>query len=184
MRSDVAGAGSRSREISRVVGRFRHLARRFFGVLSARVEPSELSILDRYFSASERHLFLRMRIADQRHSLDLCGRLIRDGHSDPDLIRAALLHDVGKAFGPLPLPFRVAFALCRMADSRLAAWLAHPDRPGLFLPFQIAGNHAAIGARAAEQAGSNSTVVRLIAGHDSVGDDDLSRLLHQYDGQM
>lgn len=166
------------------IERFPHLVRRFFGVLSARVDPDELAILDRYLCPGERDLFLSMRVADQRHSIDLCRRLQRDGHADPDLLRAALLHDVGKAFGSLPLPHRVAFALCRMIAPDFARWLAERDRPAWRRPFYLAAHHADIGARAAERAGSNPRVVCLIGGHDSPGGDRLSRLLYDYDGRM
>lgn len=166
------------------IARLPHLVRRFFGVLSARVDPAELAILERYLCPAERALFLSMRVADQRHSLDLCRRLVNDGHVDPDLLRAALLHDVGKAFGELPLPYRVTFALCRLLSPDFASWLAAPERPAWCRPFYLAAHHAVIGARAAERAGSNARVVCLIGGHDSPGDDHLSRLLYDYDGRM
>ena len=166
------------------IARFPHLVRRFCGVLSARVDASELVTLDRYLNASERDLFLLMRVADQRHSLDLCRRLEGDGHTDPDLLRAALLHDVGKAFGPLPLPHRVIFSFCRLVSPGLASWLARRDSPRWCRPFFLAANHADIGARAAARAGSNPRVVGLIGGHDSPGRDRLSRLLYHYDGRM
>ncbi len=168
----------------KALARILHLARRFLGVLSARVDRHELAILDCYLCPGERELFLSMRVADQRHSLDLCRRLRRDGHADPDLLRAALLHDVGKAFGVLPLPYRVTFALCRLLTPGLADWLSAPERPAWCRPFYLAAHHAAIGARAAERAGSNARVVCLIGGHDSPGGDHLSQLLYDYDGRM
>lgn len=167
----------------RLAERLRHLVVRFFGVIRARIEPGELSLLDQYFGPTERELFLSMRVADQRHSLDLCRRLQRDGHDDPDLLRAALLHDVGKAAGPLPVPYRVIYSLCRLVDPSLACWLGKHDRPSLIRPFYLAAHHAQIGALAAERAGSNQRVVQLIRRHDTPNDR-LSSVLYRYDGEM
>lgn len=161
-----------------------HLARRFVGALSARVEPAELAPLSTLLSPAEEDLFRAMRVADQRHGLDLLARLRRDGHDDPDLLRAALLHDVGKSLGFLPLGFRVAYGLSRLISPRLAAWLGDVRRPRWCRPFYLAAHHAEVGARAARQAGSNPRVVDLIHGHDAPGSDELSRLLYRYDGQL
>jgi len=166
------------------VADLQHLARRFVGAVSARVDRAELAALDQLLSPAERQLFLAMRVADQRHSLDLYRRLECDGHADADLLRAALLHDVGKALGPLPLAYRVAFALCRLTSPGLAVWLSQQSRPTWCRPFYLAAHHAELGARAAERAGSRLRVVQLIASHDSPGGDRLSRLLYRYDGQM
>jgi len=165
------------------VERLRHLTGRFFGVMRARVDPAELCLLDDYLGPAERNLFLSMRIADQRHSLDLCRRLRCDGHGEPDLLRAALLHDVGKAAGPLPVVYRVIYGLCRLISPGLARWLGRLERPSLVRPFYLAAHHAGIGALAAERAGSNQRVVHLIRRHDAP-DDNLSSLLHRYDGEM
>ena len=38
-----------------------------------------------------------MSVSDQRHSLNVMRTLRRQGHTEPDLLAAALLHDVGKS---------------------------------------------------------------------------------------
>lgn len=161
-----------------------HLARRFLGAVTARVDPAELAPLGDYLSSPEQDLFRQMPVADQRHALDLFHRLHRDGHTDPDLLRAALLHDVGKALGRLPLAYRVIFSFSRLLSDRLARWLGEPSRPRWCRPFYLAAYHAELGAEAAARAGSNPRVVALIAQHDAPGRDPLSRLLYRYDGQM
>ncbi len=47
-------------------------------------------------SPGELLLFERMARFDQRHALDVYHTLLRGGHTDPLLLRAALLHDCGK----------------------------------------------------------------------------------------
>jgi hypothetical protein len=163
---------------------FPHLVRRFFVTLLARVDPVSIGTLDRVLSPAERRLFLTMSESDQRHSLDLCERLRRDGHDEPDLLRAALLHDVGKASGSLPILYRVAFTLAAMAHPRIAGWLGRPGATVWRQPFFLAAHHPEIGAVAAARAGSSPRVVGLIANHNKPGVDSLSRLLYSYDRRM
>ena len=161
-----------------------HLVRRFFVTLLARVDPVGIATVDRVLSPAERDLFLTMNESDQRHSIDLCERLWSDGHAEPDLLRAALLHDVGKASGSLPILYRVAFTLAVMASPRLARWLARPGLTVWRQPFCVAAHHPEIGAIAATQAGSSPRVVGLILNHNQPGADSLSRLLYAYDRRM
>lgn len=125
-----------------------------------------------------------MANADQFHSLELCARLVGDGHADSDLCRGALLHDVGKSAGPLPLGYRVAYALAAYLLPAMARRLADAPQGGWRHPFYVAANHAALGAALAERAGSSSRVVALIRGHEEPGRDELSRLLYDYDRSM
>jgi hypothetical protein len=160
-----------------------HLARRFFATLVGRVRADDLTFVDRYLTARERSLFLTMSSADQRHSVALCERLRRDGHDDVILLRAALLHDVGKATARLPIFCRVVHSFAAVSSPRLAGWLTQSDK-GWRRPFYVAANHAVLGAAAAARAGSGEEVVRLIAGHGARGDDPLSQTLHDYDRRI
>lgn len=170
--------------LPRLAGRCFHLARRFIDAVSARVDEAELVGVAAYLGPGEQALFRTMSVADQRHSLDLCQRLARDGHRDSDLLAAALLHDVGKSAGPLPLPHRVAYALVRLISPAGARALAASERPAWRQPLFVAAHHAAIGAGLAERAGSNARVTRLIRGHEVRGEDRLSELLFEYDRTM
>lgn len=174
---------SRSRPILLLL-RLPHLARRFFGALGAGGRDVDPSLAARLLSPEEYALFSRMSAADQRHSLALCEKLLRDGHCDADLCRGALLHDVGKSVSPLPIGYRVAYALAAHLWPDLAGRLANAPKPGWRYPFYVAANHAALGTALAAEAGSSPRVVALIRGHEEPGSDNSSRLLYDYDRSM
>lgn len=160
-----------------------HLARRFFGTLVGRIDPDHQTIVEEYLNRLERSLFETMSAADQRHSLDLCERLRQDGQVNPDLLRAALLHDVGKGTRRFSVGFRVMYTLALIIFPRLAAWLSSTD-DGWRRPFYVVAQHPRIGAAAAKRAGSTGKVVSLIAGHGTRGSDPLGQTLYDYDRRM
>src|SRR2546421_12516754 len=72
----------------------------------------------RWLPATALPLFNSMSAADQRHSLSVCQGLLERGCTDPDLLAAALLHDVGKAEGRVPFwtrPVIVLGKLCALS---------------------------------------------------------------------
>lgn len=70
-----------------------HLVRRFFGFLTARpLSPIEQVFVNESINSELRELFYTQRMEDQRHAVDVASRVA----GDPDVIEAALLHDIGK----------------------------------------------------------------------------------------
>ncbi|MFV1998903.1 MAG: hypothetical protein ACC654_00910 [Acidimicrobiia bacterium] len=70
-----------------------HLVRRFFGFLTAApLSPKEQVEIHEALPSRLAPLFFAQRPEDQRHALDVYSRV----GSDPVLVQAALLHDVGK----------------------------------------------------------------------------------------
>ncbi len=148
-----------------------------------RVDQQIQSLLDQ-----ERQWALVARLApfDRRHVLEVHNRLVSAGHSDPDLLRAALLHDIGKADDVTRVATIhriVRVALGRMYPPVLPR-LAAPNSisRGLFL----AEHHAALGATAAREAGASDRCCWLIREHeraiDSVTDPDLISLIAADEG--
>lgn len=68
------------------------------------LSAAEQSEVAEWLSADEQQLFWRQQTADQRHGLDTARKLAAQRPDDVELIRAGLLHDVGKAesaLGPI-----------------------------------------------------------------------------------
>ena len=122
----------------------------------------------RWLPASALPLFNSMSAADQRHSLRVCQGLQARGCTDPDLLAAALLHDVGKAQGRVLFWTRPAIVLGKLCAPRLLSRLATYPRAGLSRWRRSLGYawwHAEIGAEMAAKAGLSERVALYIRTH-------------------
>lgn len=159
------------------VKRARHRVRQFITTFAATFAPVDEAYVAEKFayapaSAALLPLFYTMSRAEQHHSIDICRILDRQGHTDPDLHIAALLHDVGKAAAPPRLWERVVVVLIEaLAPRRAEAWGQAPadgspaNRCGLRQAFVVRRHHARWGARMAAEAGAPAPVVALIRHH-------------------
>ena len=149
------------------------------------VDESLLAVL----SDSERALFDRLPRADRLHAVRVARRLTQAGLTDRALLKAALLHDVGKAGQGIRLPHRVVRVLLRLAAP---AWLAAvaADPAGWHQPFYALAHHAEMGALWIAGLGSDPLTVALVRYHDApacpptlADHADLWRALHDADDQ-
>ncbi|MCL5108084.1 MAG: HDOD domain-containing protein [Chloroflexi bacterium] len=148
--------------------------RQFVSALRPANDPTAEAAALAALSPGERALFLRLPAPYRRHSLAVQARLRAAGQTDPELLTAALLHDVGKAEARIRLHHRVLGVLLRNLALPLLLWLARPATPGSWrYPFHVQRHHAALGARLATAAGTPAHTVALIARHhDGAGPDD------------
>jgi putative nucleotidyltransferase with HDIG domain len=147
-------------------------------------------------SEAERGLFTRLDARDQWHSYRVFCTLRAAGQTRPALLKAALLHDVGKTRVPLTIFERalivvVGFLLPRWV-AKWGAGGAEEQRSGgeaamvggWRRPFLVKQQHAEWGAQMAEAVGSQPLVVALIRRHqdglatlpDSLEDELLAQL--------
>ena len=93
----------------------------FLRALTAQVPEEEIEQATHILTPEARALFRRQAIQDQRHALAVYHTLRRAGHTNPQLLAAGLLHDVGKAAARLPAWQRAVIVLLnRFAPCLLA----------------------------------------------------------------
>jgi hypothetical protein len=120
-------------------------------------------------------LFCSMQASEQAHALRVMGQLRSDRLEHPDLLAAALLHDVGKICYPLHVWERVIIVLVRaLFPSKARQWgkgeiSVDPRRyPAWRRPFVVAEQHPAWGADLALKAGASSLAAALIRRHQNL----------------
>jgi hypothetical protein len=132
--------------------------------LSARVEPESVGLANEYLSPAERQLFARMEPADQRHSVGVLRSLLSMGIEDATLLKAALLHDVGKSRCRIGVVHRTVAVLLTAIFGELPSF-AWQRNTGFWMPFYVLENHPRIGAVMLARAGSEERVWRLTELH-------------------
>lgn len=122
--------------------------------------------INQILSPMEVDLFRRLPIPDQNHSLRVLGSLEEQAEKDPGLLKAALLHDVGKILHPLKRWERVFAVLVRRFFPHRAAIWGEGNPKGFLRPLVVIQQHARWGADLAAAAGSSDQVVWLIGNHE------------------
>lgn len=131
------------------------------GPLSAAAEAEVAALL----SPVEQDLFYRFNQADQWHSVRVLRMLREAGYNHPDLLVAALLHDVGKTRYPLSAGDRTLIVVGeKLFPARAEAW-GRGAAEGWRRPFVARARHPEWGAQLAAAAGSRPAVVELIGRH-------------------
>jgi len=147
--------------LSRIIYR----SRQFQRVLRSPKVPVSDTILLPFLSPPQIVLFRRMHFFEQAHAFNVLQSLRQAGHTDPDLLAAALLHDVGKILAPLSLLDRVLVVVgLRLFPGAARRWGMGAAR-GLRRPFVTAAQHPAWGADLASAAGASARTCDLIRGH-------------------
>ncbi|MEI7645850.1 MAG: hypothetical protein WCJ55_16385 [Chloroflexales bacterium] len=138
-------------------------AQQFFTALRAQVGVDERVLVARTLTDAERRLFERMPTYDQRHCLDVYHTLVTAGHSDPLLLRAAMIHDCGKVDDDgraLRLGWYIIATLLRRLPALYLAAAASGRGP--LRPIRIYAEHAWRGAQMAAAAASPPEIVAII----------------------
>jgi len=145
----------------------------FLRALTAQVSEEEAERAILILTPEARTLFRRQAAQDQRHALAVYHTLRQEGHTNPQLLAAALLHDAGKAATRLPAWQRGIIVLLKRFAPRLLAHLSREGSLGCTLslpkgwhrPFVVYARHPEVGARWAQEAGCSPLTVALIRRH-------------------
>jgi putative nucleotidyltransferase with HDIG domain len=163
-----------------------HRVWQFLQALTARpltvAEQQEVAAI---LSPVQQALFWQMSATDQRHSLNVVHTLVAMGATAPDLLVAALLHDVGKSRHHLYLWERVMVVVIRAFGPAAASRWGNGHSKGWRRPFVIYQQHPCWGAEMALAAGCSPLTVELIREHHhqdgAQADSKLLRVLQQAD---
>ena len=136
------------------LGSLSHLVTRFFDVVFAKpLSKSEKAAVVGWLSENEAKLFFEQPFFDQRHSYHAGLKVVAAGVKEISIIKAALLHDVGKRH----------CGLGAIGRSIATVWLA------LKLPapvrFHRYGEHGELGAVELEAIGCQPVVVEFARHH-------------------
>lgn len=140
-------------------------ARQFWNALQARPDLQGVEEVRRFLPAPLMALFLQMQPVEQAHSIQIFQALREQGISHPDLLTAALLHDVGKIRCPLH-PWERALIVVgkKILPKQVINW-GNGEPAGWRRPFVVAEQHPSWGAELVAEAGAPTLVVKLIARH-------------------
>jgi len=145
--------------------RVRYRVLQFWQTLWAPRHSVDLVYVEARLPPRLRALFCTMPKSEQHHAVKVSRSLEAQGLSDPDLITAALLHDVGKARVRPRLWERVLVVLGEhFVPQRADLWSQGAPR-GLRRGFVIRRQHPAWGVELAAAAGATPRTLALIRDH-------------------
>lgn len=127
----------------------------------------------------ELRLYLGMDARDRDHAVEVTRSLLTEfPDASPQLVRAALLHDVGKQVRPYRVWERILAHLWAPPDVP-----AEPRLRGVRGAWQVRVHHASYGAAMLRAAGGSEEVARLIEQHDAPEPGSEAWKLHRVDGR-
>ena len=133
--------------------------------LAAFARPVDETAAAALLSPALMHLFRRMTRAEQQHSLRVMRTLRAQGYTDPDLLTAALLHDVGKSRYGLNLVERTLVVLIEALWPGRAAHWSRGAPSGWRRAFVIKAQHPVWSAEDMAAAGASARACTIARRH-------------------
>jgi len=151
--------------------RLRYRLRQFWRILSIKEDQLEDEQALVKLNPEQRTLFTQMQPGEQNHAVIMFHSLLEQGETQPDLLVAALLHDVGKLrYRMSPLERAMVVLVKAVMPGQAHRWgellsAGWDGLPSWRKPFIVAEHHAEWGAEMARQAGVSSLTETLIREH-------------------
>ena len=160
--------------------RFLYRIRQFQRAHTENPSPADIGRAKAVLTPELFRLFTRMQPFEQAHALRVYDRLVKEGYSQPDLLAAALLHDVGKVRSPLKPGERAAAVLAKKLSPSISQIIGQGRPKGWNKGIVVAEKHAAWGAEMAAAAGATPLTTELIARHQDADLLDLKEDVQKY----
>ena len=145
---------------------FTYRIRQFWWNITAEPLPEQLQQeIRNVLSPAESELFGRFQPTDQWHAYRVYRSLQDAGHHQPDLLAAALLHDVGKTKVHLSVWDRTITVIADRLMPQKASGCGQGDLQSWKRPFVVRSCHAQWGAEMAQSARSSALTINLIRRH-------------------
>ena len=135
--------------------------------ITAWIRPVRDSKAREYLTKAEYLLFLKMSRAERQHHLRVLNFLLKADHNHPSLLKAALLHDVGKTRFRFTLPERVLVVIVKtLSPQKFEQWSQSAPQ-GWKRPFVISACHPVWSAEMGAAEGLDELALDLITRHQS-----------------
>ena len=130
------------------------------------VQPVPTEVLNSYLNSAQLALFRNLQPSEQWHAFEVFNKLKDNGITQPDLLKAGLLHDIGKIIYPLKTWERVMIVVIKQISPSLMQRWGQRKSTGLFKLFSVASRHAEWGADLITQTGASEELIELISRHE------------------
>ena len=106
--------------------------RQFVSAVTAKITETDIAFIQQHLNRQERHLFWAMSVPEQSHSLNVAYTALKLAQTEPkvdavQLIKCALLHDVGKRAGDISTVDKIVTVL---ADKLAPNWARRWGKAG------------------------------------------------------
>jgi len=152
---------------------FLHYVKRYFKSIQVKITVADVEFIRTYLSKEEQILFYRMRRFDQRHSLEVAYNCLSLGTLPPEiiksrLVKAALLHDIGKCYLKCGLTSRVVYTLISYISPKAFKHYAYQKKTKKVLAkLAVLAQHAEIGAGMLSAITDDMELVEVVRYHNS-----------------